>query len=150
MHQPKDIVMAIVSEKIAVRMEANITADKQRTRFVEKVDDQNKGSQNQTTEQQMENISKRIDMLSKSVQNLTQQQRPRMPANARNFPPEISTISQDQTDLITEICLFKEIISQWEVIHISTNQIMVIYKLKEIKLDRRETFASQLRGPQPG
>ena len=78
------------AEKIAVRMEANITADKQRTRFVGKVDqnDQNKGSQNQTTEQQMENISKRIDMLSRSVQNLTQQQRPRMPASARNFPPQ--------------------------------------------------------------
>ena len=78
------------AEKIAVRMEANITADKQRTRFVGKVEqtDQNKGSQNQTTEQQMENISKRIDMLSRSVQNLTQQQRPRMPANARNFPPQ--------------------------------------------------------------
>ena len=78
------------AEKIAVRMEANITADKQRTRFVGKVEqnDQNKGSQNQTTEQQMENISKRIDMLSRSVQNLTQQQRPCMPANARNFPPQ--------------------------------------------------------------
>ena len=71
-------------------MEANITADKQRTRFVGKVEqtDQNKRSQNQTTEQQMENISKRIDMLSRSVQNLTQQQWPCMPANARNFPPQ--------------------------------------------------------------
>lgn len=78
------------AEKTVVRMEANITADKQRTRFVGKVEqtDQNKGSQNQTTEQQMENISKRIDMLSRSIQNLTQQQRPRMPANTRNFPPQ--------------------------------------------------------------
>ena len=78
------------AKKIVVRMEANITADKQRTRFVGNVEqnDQNKRSQNQTTEQQMENISKRIDMLSRSVQNLTQKQRPRMPANARNFPPQ--------------------------------------------------------------
>ena len=78
------------AEKIAVRMEANITADKQRTRFVGKVEqnDQNKGSQNQTTEQQMENISKIIGMLLRSVQNLTEQQRPRMPANARNFHPQ--------------------------------------------------------------
>ena len=76
------------AEKIAVRMEANITADKQRTRFVGKVEqsDQNKVSQNQNAEQQMENISKRIDMLSRSVQNLTQQQRSHTPANTRNFP----------------------------------------------------------------
>ena len=75
------------AEKIAVRMEANITADKQRTRFVGKVEqtEQCKGSQN--TEKQMENISKRIDMLSRTVQNLTQPQRPRMPMNNRNFPP---------------------------------------------------------------
>ena len=65
------------AEKTAVRMEANITADKQRTRFVGKVEqsDQNKVPQNQNTEQQMEKISKSIDMLSRSVQNLTQKQR---------------------------------------------------------------------------
>ena len=76
------------AEKIAVRMEANITADKQRSRFVGKVEqsDRNKVSQNQNTEQQMENISKRIDMLSRSIQNLTQQQRSHTPANTHNFP----------------------------------------------------------------
>ena len=62
-------------------MEANITADKQRTRFVGKVE-----QSDQNTEQQMENISKRIDMPSRSVQNFTQQQRSHMPANTRNFP----------------------------------------------------------------
>ena len=75
------------AENIAVRMEANITADKQRTRFVGKVEQTEpcKGSQN--TEKQMENISRRIDMLSRTAQNLTQPQRPRMPTNNRNFPP---------------------------------------------------------------
>ena len=40
------------AEKIAIRREANITADKQITRFVGKVEqnDQNKGSQNQITD----------------------------------------------------------------------------------------------------
>ena len=77
------------AEKIAVRMEANILADKQRTRFVGKVEqsEQNKGSQDQSTEQQIENISKRIDSLSKSVQNLSQQQRSNILPNSRNFQP---------------------------------------------------------------
>ena len=77
------------AEKIAVRMEANILADKQRTRFVGKVEksEQNKGSQDQSTEQQIENISKRIDSLSRSVQNLSQQQRSNILPNSRNFQP---------------------------------------------------------------
>ena len=77
------------AEKIAVRMEANILADKQRTRFVGKVEQsqQNKGSQDQSTEQQIENISKRIDSLSRSVQNLSQQQRSNILPNSRNFQP---------------------------------------------------------------
>ena len=79
------------AEKIAVRMEENITADKQRTRFVGKIkqSDQNKVPQNKNTEQQLENISQSIDMLSRSVQILTQQQRSRTPANTRNFSTNI-------------------------------------------------------------
>ncbi|MES9879321.1 MAG: hypothetical protein ABW185_00370 [Sedimenticola sp.] len=75
------------AEKIAVRMEANITADKQRTRFVGKVEQSNHDPQDQSTEQQMENISKRIDTLSKSVQDLTRQHRFQTPTNPRPFPP---------------------------------------------------------------
>ena len=64
-------------ERIAVRMDAHRQADKQRTRFVGKVDqtEHNKGSQDNSAEQQMEIISKRMDSLSRSVQDLSNQQR---------------------------------------------------------------------------
>ena len=77
------------AEKTAVRMEANILADKQRTRYVGKVEqsEQNKVSQDQSTEQQMENISKRIDSQSRSLQKLSQQQRSSILPNSRNVQP---------------------------------------------------------------
>ena len=102
-------------------MEANITADKQRTRVVGKVEqsNQNKVSQNQNIEQQMENISKRIDMLSRSVKKtlLSSKDLIRLLILVI-FQPTVSKITQDQTDLITEISPFKEISSPGEVTHI--------------------------------
>ena len=75
------------AERIAVRMDAHRQADKQRNRFVGKVEqsEQNKSFQEQSTAQQMEAISKRMDSLSKSVQNLTNQQRTHAPVYPRNF-----------------------------------------------------------------
>ena len=75
------------AERIAVRMDAHRQADKQRTRFVGKVDqsEQNKGSRENSTEQQMDIISKRMDSLSRSVQDLSNQQRIHAPVYPRNF-----------------------------------------------------------------
>ena len=66
------------AERIAVRMDGHRQADK---RFVGKVDqsEQNKGSRENSTEQQMEIISKRMDSLSRSVQVLSNQQRIHVP-----------------------------------------------------------------------
>ena len=77
------------SKRIAVRMDAQRQADKQRTRFVGKVEQNSpiNGRPEQNTEQQMECISRRIDMLSRSVQNLNNQQGLHAPVNSRNFPP---------------------------------------------------------------
>ena len=46
------------AEKIVVRIEANITADKQRTRFVRKVEQTEQCKGPQSTEKQMENTRK--------------------------------------------------------------------------------------------
>ena len=75
------------AERIAVRMDAHRQADKQHTRFVGMVDqsEQNKGSRENCTEQQMEIISKRMDSLSRSVQDLSNQQRIHAPVYPRNF-----------------------------------------------------------------
>ena len=139
------------AKKIA---EANITADKQRTRLEGKVEqnDQNNyyGHKIKLQSNKWKILAKELTCFQDLYTTLLNSKGLACLQMLVISLLQISTISQDQTDQITEICLITEIISPGEVIHISTNQIMVIFKLEEIKLDRRETFASQLRGPQPG
>ena len=113
---PTTLAMA---ERIAVRMDAHWQADKKRTRFVGKVEQNSpiNGPPERNTEQRMESISRQIDMLSRAVPNLNNQQRLRAPVNSRNFPPTSMPIAfRDQIDLITVVCLLKGIFSPGEVI----------------------------------
>ena len=74
---PKTLTEA---EKIAVRMEAHRIADKQRTRLVGRVEQDNQNpdtSKESSLEQQMEKFSKSIESIQKSIQNFVQNQNTR-------------------------------------------------------------------------
>lgn len=81
---PKSLTEA---EKIAVRMEAHRIADKQRTRLVGQVEQDNQNtvtSKESSLEQQMDKFNKSIESIQKSIQNFAQNQNTRRQSYYQN------------------------------------------------------------------
>ena len=138
---PKTLTEA---EKITVRMEAHRIADKQRTRLVGRVeqDNQNTDTSKESSflEQQMEKFSKSIESIQKSIQNFVLNQNPEVSIIIKIIRT-ITTIEM----LVVEI-LIRDNISTGEVTQIYTITVRM-HNSEDISYKHRETAISRIRGP---
>lgn len=138
---PKTLTEA---EKIAVRMEAHRIADKQRTRLVGRVEQDNQNtdtSKESSLEQQMEKFSKSIESIQKSIQNFVQNQNTRRQHYYQNNQNNYNYRNAGGVEI-----LIKDNSSQGEVTQINTITVRM-HNSQDIRYKHRETPISRIRGP---
>ena len=137
------------AERIAVRMDAQRQADKQRTRLLGKVEQNSPGNAPNTANRWkafanewicFHDLFKTL-VISKGYTCL---------CTRVMLQTKMRITITDQTDQAIETCHLKETFSTGEVIPGLTNKIKLLLSFREINIGSRKTFVSLYRGPEPG